>query len=120
VKSWTIVALWSAVCLVTACKSDSEDLPEVNCNEGTVPTYAEIKTAALAKCTTCHSSQLTGSARVDAPADINFDTFAAAKADAKQAGIEVNEGAMPPAGSPAPSASEKDALYKWAQCGTPE
>lgn len=119
-KTSTITMFSSAVCFVAACKSNSEDLPEVDCKEGTIPTFAEIKTGALAKCTTCHSTQLAGTARVNAPPSVNFDTYAAAKAEAKEAASEVNEGAMPPAGLPELSASEKDALYKWALCGTPE
>jgi uncharacterized membrane protein len=115
-----MLALSSAICFAAACKSDSEDVPQVNCNEGTVPTYAEVKAGGLTKCTSCHASTATGAARVDAPADVNFDTYAAAKAEAKQAAIEVNAGAMPPSGLPALSAAEKDALYKWALCGTPE
>lgn len=119
-KTWIMLALSSAICFAAGCKSDSEDLPEVDCNSGTVPKYAEVKSGALAKCTNCHSSEVSGVARVDAPANVNFDTFAAAKAEAKQAVIEVNEGAMPPKGFAEPSADEKSALYKWALCGTPE
>ena len=119
-KGLCAVALFSFLALAPACSSGGEDLPTVDCKSGSIPTYAEIKTAGLAKCTTCHSSQVTGAGRVAAPDSVNFDTYAAAKAEAKQAAIEVNEGAMPPAGSPDPSDAEKEALYKWALCGTPE
>ena len=106
--------------LTVACSDDDDDLPEVDCDAGPVPTYTEIKTPVFGKCTVCHSSTLTGPQRVDAPADVNFDTYAAAKAEAEEAAEEVNEGEMPPTGFPAPSAAEQQLLYKWALCGTPE
>ena len=52
------------------CGSDDDDDPDVSCT-GTIPTYAEVD--AFDKCTMCHSSSLTGSARNGAPADDNFD-----------------------------------------------
>lgn len=119
-KAWSMLALFSAVCFVAACKSEGEDLPDVDCKTGEVPTYAEIKAGALTKCISCHTSTLSPAARQAAPASINFDTYAAAKAEAKEAAIEVHEGEMPPAGSPKPSSEEEQAIYKWALCGTPE
>lgn len=118
-KELCAIALFSSVVLAQACSSGGDDLPTVDCS-GTVPTYSEIKTTSFAKCTTCHSSAVKGDARVLAPESINFDTYAAAKAEAKQSVIEVNEGAMPPAGLPTLSDAEKQALYKWALCGTKE
>jgi uncharacterized membrane protein len=114
------IALFAAMAMAQACGSDGEDLPTVDCQSGTIPTYTEIKTTALAKCTSCHASAVKGDLRVQAPESVNFDTFAAAKAEAKQAAIEVNAGAMPPAGLTPLSAEEKEALYRWALCGTKE
>lgn len=91
-----------------------DKLPDVDCS-GDVPKYADV--AALTKCSTCHSSQVSSAARKGAPASINFDTEAAANAKAEDAASEVNGGDMPPAGSGISlSEAEKQALYKWALC----
>lgn len=97
--------------LASAC---GEDLPDVSC-DGTVPEYSEV--AALEKCSTCHSSKLSGTERRGAPDSVNFDTQAAAEAKAEKASEEVNEGAMPPASSDIKlTDAEKQDLYKWALC----
>jgi uncharacterized membrane protein len=89
-------------------------LPDVDCS-GTIPQYADV--TALTKCSTCHSSKITGSARRDAPTSVNFDTESAARSHAEDAASEVNGGDMPPSGSGISlSADEKQALYKWALC----
>ena len=102
--------------LFAACGGNSEDetLPDVDCT-GTVPAFEDV--TALTKCAMCHSSKLSGASRKSAPADINFDTKAAADAHAEKAASEVNGGSMPPAGSGITlSNDEKQALYKWALC----
>lgn len=90
------------------------DTPDVDCS-GTVPQYADV--TALTKCSTCHSSKVSGNARQGAPAAVNFDTESAAKANAEDAASEVNGGDMPPRNSGVTlSEDEKQALYKWALC----
>ncbi|WAS92067.1 hypothetical protein [Nannocystis punicea] len=110
--------------LATACggdegKEEAGDVPEIDCAESPAPKFSEMS-AVWNKCTTCHSSMLTGASRVNAPVGVDFDTYATAKTHAATAMHEVNEGAMPPAGLPALSAEEEDQLYRWASCGTPE
>jgi uncharacterized membrane protein len=98
------------------CGSDDDDHddPDVSCT-GTIPTYAEVD--AFDKCTTCHSSSLTGTARNSAPAGANFDTEAGAEAHDDEIAHEVAEGAMPPPGSNITlTAAEKDEILKWAVC----
>jgi len=97
------------------CGSDDDDGdPQVSC-AGTIPTYAEVE--AFGKCTTCHSSALTGPARSSAPADVNFDTEAGAESHDDEIAHQVTEGAMPPPASNITlTASEKDELLKWAVC----
>lgn len=97
-----------------------EELPEVDCSTGTVPKYSELKATVFAKCTVCHDSAKSGTARVEAPNDVNYDMYATAKAKAEKAAAEVDEGAMPPKPFPALSDADKQLLYKWALCGTPE
>jgi len=106
-----------------ACGSDDEDdenaLPTVDCkNDAGVPSFAQVE--AFTTCKACHSSTLSAANRKEAPADINFDTYAAAKAHAQKAVSEVFSGAMPPADSKLTlSQSAKDGLYRWGLCGTP-
>lgn len=96
---------------------EGESVPEIDCTATPPMKYSEM-TAVWAKCTSCHSSMLTGTARANAPAGIDFDTFDAAKAEAHEAASEVAEGAMPPGGGL--SEAEKTQIYSWAQCGTPQ
>lgn len=110
---------------LSACGGGEEEeeglnLPaNVSCT-GTIPGFAEV--TGFTKCVTCHDSMKTGSARQAAPPDINFDTYASAKANAEKAASEVNGGDMPPKDSMvAPMTdAEKQVLFKWALCGTPE
>ena len=117
VRTWLIGAFLLAATALGGCGDDGDEgdeLPDVDCS-GTIPKYEDV--AALDKCTTCHSSELSGDARKSAALDVNFDTKAAAEAKAEKAAEEVNEGAMPPSGSGVTlSAAEKEDLYKWALC----
>lgn len=65
--------------VLSACGSG---LPDVDCS-GTIPAFADV--TALKKCSSCHSSTLSGSQRHDAPSGVNFDTEAAARAKAQDA-----------------------------------
>lgn len=111
------------VATLAACSSEDEeegeDLPEVDC-AGAIPTFDQV-TAFSEVCTNCHSTTLTGDARNDAPEDINWDDYASAKAHAEKGAEEVFEGEMPPEGSNETlTTAQKDDLYLWALCGTPE
>jgi uncharacterized membrane protein len=104
---------WLA-CTSSGANSDLQLPDNVDCN-GTPPTFAEV--TAFTKCTTCHSSAKTGAQRVNAPADVNFDTEAAANGKAEEAASEVNKGDMPPRGSGITlTDTEKQQLYAWALC----
>jgi uncharacterized membrane protein len=112
---------WSArfvVALLLGCGGeDDEEMPEVDCSTG-VPGFAE---APFDKCTACHSTTLSGAARNSAPSNINFDNHDSAATSAAQAVDAVQKGAMPPAGSGLNlSDAEKQDLYRWALCGTPQ
>jgi uncharacterized membrane protein len=116
--------LTSLMCILwlAACGSDSEalSLPNGECaaDAGPVPLYSQVD--AFNTCTKCHSSKLKGSARMEAPDNLNFDTYEAAKANAEKAVSEVHGGSMPPANSKLTlTATEKDDLYRWGLCGTP-
>jgi uncharacterized membrane protein len=117
-----LVRLSLVVCagLFLACGgSDDPPAPLVDCTMVTVPKYSQL-TAALPKCTACHSSALTGAARNMAPVGANFDTYEAAKAKATLAASRVSFGQMPPAGSTPLTADEKAAIVAWGSCGAPQ
>lgn len=125
--------VFGLLCFAAACsdkaEEDEAELPTVDCAQETVPTYAEV-TVFQSTCVNCHASTKTGDARKGlgaeaAPAGINFDTYAAAKASAIPAAEELYEGArgaMPPEDSMLPAATEaqKKQVLVWAKCGTPE
>lgn len=111
------------VAALTACGSDDEgeeeSLPEVDCS-GAIPTFDQV-TAFSEACTNCHSTSLSGADRHGAPTDINWDDYDSAKANAEHGAEEVFEGEMPPEGSGETiTDAQKEQLYLWALCGTPE
>jgi uncharacterized membrane protein len=97
-----------------------DELPEVDCTMPAVPTFAQV-TAFTTSCGNCHSSELVGAARNGAPTGIDYDTYDSAVRFAEKAAEEVNEGAMPPGGAAtALTAMEKETLFRWALCETPQ
>jgi uncharacterized membrane protein len=115
-----------SLCLVAAlaaCGSEDEEeagaeLPEVDCS-GDVPTFDEV-TAFSAVCTDCHSTSLSGDDRNGAPARVNWDDYESARANAEDGAEAVFDGEMPPAGAGELTSVQKEELYRWALCGTPE
>jgi uncharacterized membrane protein len=107
--------------VAASCSSDEEgSLPTVDCATATVPTFANV-TVFSAVCTTCHASTKTGTARKNAPVGLDFDTFAAAQPHATKAVSEVFDGSMPPNGANAQlTEAQKQELYAWGLCGTPQ
>jgi uncharacterized membrane protein len=97
---------------------EEEEGPNVDCGAVTVPKFSEI--TAWSKCTSCHSSTLTGAARAGAPDGINYDNYADARTHAQKGMEEVYEGEMPLPGSPQLSEAEKQQIYNWASCDTPQ
>lgn len=106
-------ALSVAASTLVAC---GDDLPAVDCTTPAVPKYSEL--AIINACTTCHDSQKSGAARLEAPTDINYDTYEAAKAGAEEGVSEVFGGTMPPGGGEL-SEELKTQFYRWGLCGTP-
>ena len=101
--------------LFSACAPQA---PSVECATATVVPYSQLTILSL--CTGCHSSTVTGNKRDGAPGGVNYDSYAAAKAEASSGAAQVNAGEMPPPGEAQPTADQKDALYSWAACGTPQ
>jgi uncharacterized membrane protein len=105
-----------------SCSSEDEEttLPTVDCATATVPTFANV-TVFSAVCTGCHASTKTGTARKNAPVGLDFDTFTAAQPHAQKAVSEVFDGSMPPNGANATlTETQKQELYAWGLCGTPQ
>jgi len=120
-------ASWIAACLALcalACGSDGDgdgdgDGDAAAC-DGTVPSFDEV-TAFAQVCTNCHDSSLSAGARNGAPAGYDFDQYDSARDEAEDIAEEVDEGAMPPAGSGYTlSAAQKSQVIRWAECGAPE
>jgi uncharacterized membrane protein len=113
--SWFLV-LFSVVC--GGCGGDDDEaLPSVDCDAEPIPAFGEV--TAFDTCAGCHSSNLSGSARQSAPSSINFDNHDSASLNADLAVKAVNRGSMPPASANQLTAAQKDALQRWALCGTP-
>lgn len=129
-------AILALLVLTASCSSDNKEastdevaLPDVSCATETVPKFANV-TIFNKTCVTCHSSTKVGDQRKGmgaeaAPVDVNFDTYADAKASAIKAAEELYEdarGAMPPedSGLAAATETEKHEVLVWAKCGTPQ
>lgn len=112
------------IILASACLSiaalgcgDESSTSSIDCETATVPTFAQV--SIFDTCTACHSSTLSGPDRANAPEGVNYDTLAAARANAEEGMSEVEGGDMPPSGYDVTDA-EKQAFYAWTQCGTLE
>ena len=103
-----------------ACEpDDGEGGPDVDCDAVVVPKFSEV--TAFAKCTGCHTAEVDDQVlRAGAPVGVDFDELAPAREWAAAAMDEVFAGDMPPEREPQPTAEEKQQIYNWASCGTPE
>ena len=68
-------------------------------------------------CRSCHSSELAGFMRQDAPLDVNFDTLDEVRTQALAISTSVSQGTMPPEGGP--SDGDRTMLLQWLACGAP-
>ena len=132
----SLLSLCASVCLsvclsaaVTACSSDGGggggggpdgspvDHPDaMDPCAGPVPTFSQVSLFDV--CTTCHSSQLSGGARQNAPQGIDYDTYQAAVNNAAQGVSAVMAGVMPLRGSV--TQQQKLDFYTWAACDEPQ
>jgi uncharacterized membrane protein len=81
--------------------------------------FSEVK-AFTNNCTSCHATTLEGANRQDAPADVNYDTYAEATKEPEEAIEQVEKGEMPPPEAAPLTDAEKEELVTWLKCGTPE
>jgi hypothetical protein len=96
------------------------------CPAGSTLTYDNFAKKFFADyCLSCHSSKVTGNARMGAPNDHNFDTLGeidllADHIDQKAAfGPDSENDDMPPSG-PKPSDEDREKLGEWLECGLKE
>ena len=97
---------------------DAGEGPSADCNQA-IPSFGEVQI--FAKCLGCHATEVTGSARQGAPPSANLDDYDSAAAVAERAALYVFHGIMPPPVTGITvTEAEKEQLYLWALCGTPE
>lgn len=113
-----LLALALAPFSLVACSEPGGGGDDIDCDAEPVPKFAEV--TAFAKCTSCHSSTLSGTARQAAPEGVDFDTAEAAAAHAESAKARVEDGTMPPAGLPQLTDEEEQQIIRWASCGSPK
>jgi len=95
------------------------------CPTSSTLTYANFGQDFMATyCTRCHSANLTGASRFDAPVGLNFDTRD--EVFAQRVAIDAQAGSGPngtfttmPNDSPAPTPDERADLAEWLACGAP-
>jgi hypothetical protein len=99
--------------------TDAGDEPSAECAADPIPGFEDVEI--FAKCQTCHSTEVQGDARNGATEGVNFDDYDSAVGAADRAALYVFHGTMPPRRSGITvTECEKQQLYQWALCGTPE
>jgi uncharacterized membrane protein len=99
---------------------------EAPCPPSSTLTYASFGQPFMASyCTRCHSSALTGDARMGASAYHDYDSLDGIRAVAVHidqtagAGPAATNDTMPPSGA-APTLEERQMLAEWIACGAPQ
>ena len=110
--AWVSCAV--AIGIVAAIAScGGEDLGE--CPPDSDAQQAEGRSVVQVQCVRCHSSQLSGSQRQEAPEELNFDDLSIVREEAESMYGMAKEGEMPPEGSLSPESIE--AMRVWLACG---
>jgi uncharacterized membrane protein len=94
-------------------------LPTAACDPGACPeestvSWADVEPLFTENCTSCHSSELSGDDRLEAPEAYNYDTMEAAQAHPNWTWAEIKLGHMPPSG--ALSQEEQELVREWLAC----
>lgn len=103
--------------LALACSSGIGS--DVDCPpEGTELTYDNFGQAYFAQhCLSCHSAEVTGTAREGAPPTVDFDSLQQIRMRLQT--IDRRRHDMPPSGHPQPTGDEQRKLSEWLACGAP-
>ena len=114
--------------LLVGCKEEPLFGPptESECPQGSTLTYDNFGKPFMEKyCTSCHHSDLTGSARMGATPFHDFDTIYGIRAVSEHidftsaAGPAATNDSMPP-DDPFPTLMERKQLGEWIACGMPD
>jgi uncharacterized membrane protein len=117
------VLVLSLVAFAACSTSDGEprggDEPaEVDCSSlESVPTFGDLQRGILPTCLRCHSAQVTGARRNDAPEGVNFDTYEELATAAEIASYMVESRLMPSPDGEGPTEAQRRELYEWTACG---
>jgi uncharacterized membrane protein len=122
---WIGLLLLAAVSLGCHGHEHEGEPTGATCPQGSTLTYASFgQTFMQTYCLRCHSASVTGAARMNAPADHNFDNQGQIQGLADHidehagSGPDATNTAMPP-GDPRPSMAERSQLSEWLACGAP-
>lgn len=123
--------LVSSVLLAAACDHDHDhdhdhgDASGATCPSDNTLTYENFGRDFFdSYCTRCHSSELSGDLRLDAPVGYDFDTLAGIRQHLEHidlvsaAGPKATNASMPGT-NPLPTLEERTQLGKWLACGAP-
>lgn len=106
-------------------EEEGEKPTGATCPPGNTLTYETFGEKFMSDfCTRCHSSEVSGDLRLDAPEDTNFDTLNGIKQHL--AHIDANAAAGPlatneimPDADPRPTLEQRTQLGQWIACGAP-
>ncbi len=106
-----------ALLLLAACKDGGDTALEPP-EEAWCGTWTSVgHPTMLTYCTTCHSSQLDGHDRNEAPRWVDLDTLGGVRLEAERVAARVEAGDMPPGGGMPPEQAQR--LLRWLECGAP-
>jgi uncharacterized membrane protein len=74
----------------------------------------------IGKCQVCHSSQVSGTSRLGAPEDLNFDNLETVRAEAGEMYDEALSGSMPPDQGAKVTGADLENMRVWLACGAKE
>jgi uncharacterized membrane protein len=85
-----------------------------DCPEGSTVSWTDVEPLFAEHCISCHSSELSGDDRVEAPENYNYDTMEAAQAHPNWTWAEIKLGHMPP--TDPLSEEEQELVREWLAC----
>lgn len=97
------------------CGAEQEGLGE--CPPNSAAAQAAGHDVVIGRCQVCHSSQVTGTNRLGAPEDMNFDNLETVRAEAAEMFDETLSGAMPPDQGLKVTGSDLENMRIWLACG---
>lgn len=88
-----------------------------DCPEGSTVVWADVEPLFTEHCVACHSTELTGAERLEAPEGYDYDTVEVAREHPNWTWAEVKLGHMPPDG--ALPEQDQQLIREWLACGGP-